>query len=109
MGLPDTVHGPLESTVTTAPDNESLAVASSVISAACSAIFFSAVIEMVCDVLSSLMSTVPAKFVSSIVVVLNSLRLIRSGHRHPASPVAAPLPPSFAPVLPARALRSPAP
>jgi Cu2+-exporting ATPase len=46
---------------------------------------------------------------SSIVVVLNSLRLIRSGHLHPASPVAASLPPSFAPVLPARALRSPAP
>jgi hypothetical protein len=37
---------------------------------------------------------------SSIVVVLNSLRLIRSGHLHPASPVAAPLPPSFVPVLP---------
>jgi Cu2+-exporting ATPase len=47
---------------------------------------------------------------SSIVVVLNSLRLIRSDPPHrPASTAAAPLPLSFAPVVPAPALRSPAP
>jgi P-type Cu2+ transporter len=45
---------------------------------------------------------------SSIVVVLNSLRLIRSGRPHPA-PGAAPQPRSFSPALPVRALRSAAP
>jgi len=37
---------------------------------------------------------------SSIVVVLNSLRLIRSGRPHPSPPGSAPLPPSLAPVMP---------
>jgi Cu2+-exporting ATPase len=46
---------------------------------------------------------------SSIVVVLNSLRLIRSGRPRPASPGAAPLPLSFSPAMPAQALRNPAP
>ena len=46
---------------------------------------------------------------SSIVVVLNSLRLIRSSRPRPASPGAAPLPLSFSPALPAQALRNPAP
>jgi Cu2+-exporting ATPase len=45
---------------------------------------------------------------SSIVVVLNSLRLIRSGRPH-AAPGAAPQPRSFSPALPVRALRSAAP
>jgi P-type Cu2+ transporter len=46
---------------------------------------------------------------SSIVVVLNSLRLIRSGRPRPARPGAAPLPLSFSPAMPAPALRNPAP
>jgi Cu2+-exporting ATPase len=46
---------------------------------------------------------------SSIVVVLNSLRLIRSGRPRPASPGAASPPLSFAPLMQARALRNPAP
>jgi len=37
---------------------------------------------------------------SSIVVVLNSLRLIRGARPRPAAPGAAPLPPSLAPVMP---------
>jgi Cu2+-exporting ATPase len=46
---------------------------------------------------------------SSMVVVLNSLRLIRSGRPRAAAPDAAPLPLSFVRVMPAQALRNPAP
>ncbi len=46
---------------------------------------------------------------SSIVVVLNSLRLIRGGRPRSASPGMAPLSLSFSPAMPAPALRNPAP